>query len=238
MTRLIWADRPYEIGLDRGVLYPKNAPAEVWNGLISVDESPDTSNYVVRHIDGIRVQSGRGSESFAASVIAFSCPEIVSQVLRSGQRPIFDFSYRVQTESGHQIHLVYNALLIPSSLSYEQQTPSEPSWALFTIPMHIPGARLSAHLVVNTSTAYPEVTTLVEDLLYGTDSDMARMPTPTELDALFEANSILRVIDNGDGSFTITGPDSAIQMLDATTFQVSWPSAVYIDSNTYTIKSL
>jgi hypothetical protein len=67
---------------------------------------------------------------------------------------------------------------------------------------------------------------------------LARLPDPQEIFDIFEANSILRVVDNGDGTFTVTGPDDAITMLDDTTFEIDWPSVVVIDSNTYEISSL
>ena len=238
MTRLVWLDRPYEVGLDRGVLYPKNAPAEVWNGLRSVEEVPDRVEGFVRYIDGVPTQRGRSPEGFTANVSAFSCPNVLNQNLRSRQRPTFDFAYRVQTDSGSKLHMVYNATFIPSSLNYEQKAPADLTWGVFTTPSQIPGAKPSAHLVIDTSCAYSSVTTLIEEILYGTDADVPRMPSPAELNDIFEANSILRVVDHGDGTFTIIGPDSAIQMLDATTFQINWPSAVYINAATYTIKSL
>ena len=43
MSRLTWADpgeRFFEIGVDRGVLYVGDDAGVAWNGLISVDESP------------------------------------------------------------------------------------------------------------------------------------------------------------------------------------------------------
>jgi hypothetical protein len=67
---------------------------------------------------------------------------------------------------------------------------------------------------------------------------MARLPTPEELLGIFERTALLQVVDNGDGTFTVTGPDEAIQMLDPTTFQIAWPSAVYLDAESYSLSSL
>jgi hypothetical protein len=78
----------------------------------------------------------------------------------------------------------------------------------------------------------------LEDVLYGTDDESPRLPSPEEVFEIFEENAILRIIDNGDGTWTAIGPDSAIEMLDSETFEITWPSAVYIDADTYTISSL
>jgi len=92
--------------------------------------------------------------------------------------------------------------------------------------------------VVSADTAYSSAVSDLEDVLYGTATSDPHLPTPDEVLAIFEANSILQIIDNGDGTWTAIGPDDAITMLDANTFQIDWPSAVYIDANFYTIHSL
>jgi hypothetical protein len=43
------------------------------------------------------------------------------------------------------------------------------------------------------------------------------------------------VTDNGDDTFTITGPDILMQMINETTFQIESPYAFFTDADTYTI---
>lgn len=86
--------------------------------------------------------------------------------------------------------------------------------------------------------AYPATVQAFEDVLYGTDSYSSRLPGPDEVLEIFEEHSILRVIDDGDGTYTVIGPDEAITMLDSTTYEINWPSAVWIDSDYYTLSSL
>jgi hypothetical protein len=78
----------------------------------------------------------------------------------------------------------------------------------------------------------------LEALIYGDDDNDPVLPSPTEVLEIFESHTTLRITDNGDGSWTATGPDSAIVMLDATTFQITWPSAIFIDATSYKISSL
>jgi hypothetical protein len=96
----------------------------------------------------------------------------------------------------------------------------------------------SAQLVIDRDLAYSSTIEALEEVLYGSEAEAPRLPTPQEVMAIFEENSILQVVDHGDGSFTVTGPDEAIQMLDATSFEITWASAVYVDAETYTIHSL
>lgn len=246
MTRLTWGDisqRHYEAGVDRGVYYPPNGQGEAWNGLVSVEESPSESSEA-RYLDGIRIKSKKILGAFEATIEAFTYPPSFDEhlglsggLISRRRQGVFDFSYRVMTDNGYKIHLVYNATANPTSKSYQFNDVSTFSWTVTTKPLYIADAAPSAHLIIDASDAYSTTLEQIENELYGSDSGDARMPRPDEILAIFDANAILKVTDNGDGTFTVDGPDSAISMLDSTTFQIDWPSAVYISGDTYTISS-
>ena len=111
-------------------------------------------------------------------------------------------------------------------------------WSLNTVPEILPTGEFSAHVVINPKNAYPWAMSAIEDILYGTGISDSRFPGIIEVVDLFENASILRITDNGDGSWTAEGPDEAISMLDSTSFEITWPSAIYLDSETYRISSL
>jgi hypothetical protein len=242
MTRLDWDKtslRQYETGVDRGVFYPQGGFGEVWNGLISVQESPSDVDAQPRYIDGVKIGNRGRLGEFAGTIEAFTYPDSFYQSVLLQRRPkFFGMSYRVETGDSHKIHLVYKALLAPASREYVQRDSSIFSWEFTTRPQFIDGRQATAHLIIDTAVAYTETVAEIEEFLYGSDTEMARLPTPEELLGIFERNARLKVVDNGDGTFTVTGPDEAIQMLDPTTFQITWPSAVYIDPESYTISSL
>lgn len=244
MTRLTWGERPYEVGVDRGVCYTPGGIGESWNGLTNVEESPSESSET-RYQDGIKLPNRKTSESFSATIEAFTYPPSFEErlglsggLISRRRQGFFDFSYRIMTESGYKIHLVYNALATPTSYSYQQNDASPFSWDVTTRPRYMPSALPSAHIVVDSSLAYETVITQLEDILYGNDAFEPRMPTPEEVYAIFEENSILRVIDLGAGVFRITGPDDAVITLDANTSRVTWPSVIQLDTDTYSISSL
>lgn len=232
MAKLSWDKHDYETGLDRGVYFPSNAPAEAWSGLVSVVENPPELRTIVTYREGLKVVNLKSEGSYSATIDAYSYPTSLNR------RSTFGFSYRTLTSDGYRLHVVYNALAHFSEHSYKFDETSTFSFDISTTPVAIPGVKPSAHLVIDTETAYSWAVAAFEDVLYGSNASDARLPSPQEIFDIFEVNSLLRVTDNDDGSFTVTGPDDAIQMLDDTTFQIAWPSASYLDTDTYTIRSL
>jgi len=239
MTRLTWDARDYEIGVDRGVFYPLDGAGEAWSGIISVKDTSVESTQRRLYQDGLQVANRQSSGFFAGTVRAYSYPpsfytDILSQVR---QKPV-GFCYRTMTKTHYRLHLVYNVLFSPEGFSHEQSPVTSHSWGFTTLPIDIPGAKRSAHLIVETSIAYSWVIEILEDILYGTEGNAPRLPLPEEIVDIFETNAILQIIDNGDGTWTAIGPDSVVYLTDPDTFEISWPSAVYIDADSYTVSTL
>jgi len=114
------------------------------------------------------------------------------------------------------------------------------SWDITTTPVDVPSARATARLVISLDYANPDAITDLEDIIYGNDVSDPILPDPATVIEIFEARATLRITDNGDGTWTATGPGTAITMLDSATFQIDWPSAIfmYADPNEYRIFSL
>lgn len=263
MTRLSWAavgERFYEIGVDRGVLYVDNQEGVAWTGLTSVVEHPSGGSPRPFYIDGVKYLNLPSSEEFEATINAFTYPDEFASCdgtarfhrglfITQQPRKSFGLSYRTKvgndlagTDYGYKIHIVYNALAAPSQRANntisDSTNPSDFSWDITTRPPAMTGYKQTAHVMVDSRSTNPATISAIEDILYGTDSNSARIPTLTELIDVFETYATLTVTDNGDGTFTVAGPVEAIQMLDVTTFRITWPSAVVVDANSYTISSL
>lgn len=242
MAKLVWdktGPRQFTSGVDRGVYYPTDSPGEVWNGLASVKESPSDTDVRTRYVDGLPTRRASRPGSFAGSIEAYTYPDVFEEDVAGRRFPkTFGLSYRVQTNGSYKIHILYNVLVKKNDQNYEQEDPSIFSWDFTTKPITIPDARTTAHLVIDASVAYPWTLEALENALYGSEEAESRLPSPTEVIDIFDVNSILRVIDNGDGTWTATGPDEAFDMLDTTTFEITWPSAIFIDEETYELSSL
>lgn len=256
MTRLTWGaagSRIYEVGVDRGVFYPNGGIGVAWNGLIAVNEAPVEVDESSRYFDGVRYNSRSVFGGFSGNIEAYTYPEEFSEYdgysnRRSRQpRKSFGLSYRTRIENengtvGYKLHVVYNVLVTPSARDHSFGGSSLElttfNWDFTTKPEVIPGVNPCAHLVIDSRIAHSWALEAAEAALYGDNGTDARLPDPAELLEIFESNALLRIIDYGDGTWSAIGPDEAIQMLNATTFEITWPSAVYIDSDTYTITSL
>lgn len=242
MPRLVWdqTNAPYESGLDRGVFFEYGEPGIPWVGLVSVSEEPG-GGFTPRYVDGLQFYIPE-EQDFRCTIDAFMYPpqldSYILDVTVRDQSKLFGFSYRTKTDTGYKIHLIYNAQVSPSLFGYEQEEPSIFSWEVTTTPIEVPDAKQTSHLIIDTSVAYPNVVSELETMLYGSEESFSFLPTAAQVYNLFEENAILRVTRNGDGTFTVTGPDSAIQHLSGGIFEITWDSAKRIDENTYEISSL
>ncbi|QFP95414.1 major tail protein [Arthrobacter phage Makai] len=265
MTKLIWGSAGkqfYEAGTDRGVLY-LDGTGVAWEGLVSVDESPSGGESEKYYYDGLPYIHTSSVEEFKASIEAYTWPvefaqcdgsEEIAQGLYISQqnRKEFGLSYRTlvgndldELEHAYKIHIVYNCMASSSSRAYSTMgdgvDPTMFKWDISTRPVKFEdpafGTRYGAHLVLDSREMYPWALTAVEDVLYGTDTEAPRLPTPQELLALFIDNAILKITDNGDGTWTADGPDSIISMLSTDVFQINWTSANMIDEDKYTVSS-
>ena len=84
MSRIIWdktGERWYEMGADRGVVYPQSSDGRypkgvAWNGLTAVTESPEGAEATDLWADNIKYGSLRSAETFGGDRKA-SCRERV-----------------------------------------------------------------------------------------------------------------------------------------------------------------
>lgn len=261
MARLDWnaaGTRFYEAGVDRGVLYINGQAGVAWNGLTSVSESSSGGEAQSYYIDGVKYANIPSSEEYEATITAFTYPDEFLQCEgfvqpRSGlfltrqRRKSFGLSYRtkigndLEDEYGYKIHVVYNALAAPTeranSTLGESTDPSDFSWKITTRAPAMSGYKRTAHVVIDSRHTDPVVLSLIEDILYGNDEESSRLPTFAELLEAFDTISSLTVVDNGDGTWTATAPYEVIRMLDDTTFEITSPTAVFIDEDSYTLSS-
>jgi hypothetical protein len=246
MTRISWdTAKVYSQGLQQGVLYPQNSPGVAWNGLISVTENGDTNSVSSIYVDGQNSVNGIPPGTFAGTLSAYTYPDelepslgVVGGYTAQVRKP-FSICYR----DNNQIHIVYNLVLDPGSDKYEtvSDNPSALNfqWGFTTLPVNIPWARPSAHLVILTDQAAAGAISDLENLIYGDNSNAPSLPTPTQIYNLFDPYSTVVITDNGDGTWTANdNGNGAITMLDGSTFQIDWPSAVFLTSTEYRIRSL
>ena len=216
MSKLVWdksGERIYETGVDRGVLFPKDDAGEyqsgvVWNGLTAVNETPSGAEANPIYADNVKYLNLMSAEDFGASIEAYTYPDefapcqgiaapAVGVSIGQQTRREFGVSYRTLigndvdgTDHGYQIHLVYNALAAPSEKGYStvNETPEAItfSWSITTTPVAVTGHKPTAHLEIDSTKASAAILKQLEDMLYGTESEESKLPTPDEVIALFK----------------------------------------------------
>jgi hypothetical protein len=239
MTRISWdgtGDKFYEVGVDQGVLYVDGQDGVPWIGLVTVSEAPSGGDARETYLDGIKIVNRSRPEDFAAKIEAYTYPvefeacegsQEMANGLRISQqnRKMFNLAYRTKVgndidglDHAYKIHLIYNALASPTDKDYaslgDSTDPSTFNWSISTRPVRFEdpffGVKYGAHLVLDSRVVYPWAMEAVENVLYGTDDTAPRMPSPQELLELFVDNALLKILDNGDGTWTATGPDTII----------------------------
>ena len=216
MATLTWdvqGERYYETGVSKGVLYPfkegKYSKGVAWNGLTAVNESPSGAEPTPLYADNIKYLNLLSNEEFAATVEAYTYPdefaecdgsaELAAGVSVGQQKRIpFGMSYVTKVgndtdgqDYGYKIHLIYGALAKPSQKNYATINDNPEaitfSWELSTTPVAVPNLKPTACITIDSKKVTPEKLKKIEDKLYGTESEEATLPTPTELAALIAA---------------------------------------------------
>lgn len=255
MTRLVWseeAERTCENGLDRGVLYVAGYGGVPWNGLISITEKPSRNEVRKYYMDGETFLNLGTREEFDFTIEAFACPKIFELCdgytqpvpglyLSAQSRAVFGLSYRTVVGVDHyKLHIVYNAVAKSANRSRTTMDtnvrPVRLVWDATSKPESVSGYLSTAHFVIDTRDAYPLRVSQVEDILYGSPSNTARLPTVPELFDILGEPVDLTVTDNLDGTYTLVGPRESL-VVGTNDFELTWSTAIYVDEHSYTITS-
>lgn len=216
MAKLVWNEagkRLYETGIDKGVLYVSDGSGGyqkgvVWNGLVSVNESPSGAEATPLYAGNIKYVELMSNEEFGASIEAYTYPEEFEQCDGSaeladgvtiGQQPrkSFGLCYRTKIgndtagdDHGYKIHLIYGAKAAPTEKSYTTINDSPEaitfSWEVTTTPIEVEGHKPTATLTIDSTKVAPDKLAAIEKKLYGDVSTEAALPTPAEILALVQ----------------------------------------------------
>jgi len=217
MTVLTWdnvGDRRYETGIDHGVLYQLDALGEYvdgvpWNGLTTVTESPSGAESNKQYADNIVYVNLISAEEFGGTIEAYTYPDEFGQndgtlepapgvaVGQQGRRP-FGLAYRTLMgndvdgqDHGYKLHLVYGAQAAPSEKAYATVNDSPEaaalSWEFTTTPISVTNRKPTSILTIDSTQSDPDDLQALENILFGTVADEARLPSPDEVIALFTA---------------------------------------------------
>lgn len=210
MSRIVWdqaGERLYETGVKNGVLYPQDngvyPKGVAWNGLTAVTESPSGAEATALYADDIKYLNLMSKEEFGATIEAYMAPEefdecdgtaSIAAGVTIGQqsRKAFGMAYKtmigndVKGDSyGYKLHIIYGALAAPSEKSYATISDSPEaitlSWEVTTTPVTVEGFEPTATVTINSTKVDAAKLAALEDILYGSETEDARLPLPDEI---------------------------------------------------------
>ena len=223
-ARLTWdgtGERFYHTGVKNGVLYVQSGTSYpkgvAWNGLISVDSTPDGAELQELWADNMKYASFRSAETYGGTIKAYTFPDefyacdgyaspadLDGMHIGQQNRASFGFCYRTEigndtasdSDDGYILHLVYGATVSPTDMTHEtiNDSPSagEMSWEFKTTPVTVASTTLAngkatSYIQLNSLELGSTKMTAIETVLYGSTTADARLPLPDEVKTILAA---------------------------------------------------
>ena len=192
------ANRLYEVGIDRVVLYKQTNDSTypkgvAWNGVTTLTESSSGAEETKLYADNIKYLSIRSAEEIGGTIEAYTYPDewkecdgrrsLATGVEVSQQvRKSFGLAYRTtlgndveDNDYSYKLHLFYNLTAAPTERSYATINDSPEaitfSWELASTPITMPnGLKASSLITINAAEADAEKLATLEQILYGSVS--------------------------------------------------------------------
>lgn len=216
MSKLVWdatSTRLYETGVKQGVLYVQAngeySKGVAWNGLTAVTESPSGAEATALYADDIKYLNLMSAEEFGATIEAYTYPDefaecdgsaALTEGVMIGQqaRKTFGLCYRTTVgndvdgnDHGYKLHLIYGCLAAPSEKAYATINDSPEaitfSWEVTTTPVAVAGHKPTAIVTIDSTKCDAAKLAALEEILYGSESEEARLPLPDEIKTLMTA---------------------------------------------------
>ena len=219
MSKLAWdqtGERQYETGTKKGVYYPMSDAGDyeggvAWNGLTGVTESPSGAESTALYADDIKYLDLTSAEELGGTITAYTYPPefgeadgsaepVEGVVIGQQARKTFGMSYQSTigndvkgNDYGYKLHLIYGMKVSPAERAYATINDSpeaiEFSWEFTTTPVAVTGFKPTACLTINSTKVDATKLQELEDILYGSESEEARLPLPDEVINLLKTSA-------------------------------------------------
>lgn len=208
---LTWDDsgkRLFETGVDHVVLYLLDAQGAystgvAWNGVTSIAESPSGAEPTDLYADNIKYLTLMSAETLSATLEAYTYPDeyeacdgsaelVAGATIGQQPRARFGLCYRTRLGNdvdgdnhGYKLHMIYGCQASPSQRSYQTVNDSPEaitfSWDINTTPVNVTGFKPTSYLCIDSTQANADKLADLEEILYGGESNTARLPLPDEI---------------------------------------------------------
>lgn len=257
MAKLVWDElgkKLYQTGDKKGVLYLQESDGSydtgvAWSGLTGVTITPEGAEPTDLWADDTKYVTLRSAEKVSGTIEAYMYPDefmlcdgyaqpIPGVAIGQQSRRAFGFVF-VSTlgndtelnDHGYIIHILYNCTVSPSERGYSTINDSPEaitfSWSLSTTPVNVTGYKPTSSLDIDSTKVTPEQLKAIEDVLFGTENDDARLPLPDEVLRIMNEAPVEHSITLNKSTTTIAA--SSTETLTATTVpadaEVTWTSS-------------
>lgn len=210
MSKLIWdqtGEKLYETGVEQVALYPQAGgeyPKGVaWNGFTALNLTPSGAEPTPLYANNRKYLTLMSVEELGGTIEAYTYPveweacdgsaELVPGVTL-GQQARSTFGLVAKTivgndtdlnKHGYKLHLVYGALASPSEKAYSTINDSPEvnpmSWEFTTTPVTVEGYNATSYICIDSTKVDAGKLAALEAVLYGSESEEARLPLPSEI---------------------------------------------------------
>ncbi|MBQ0088387.1 MAG: hypothetical protein KBT27_03520 [Prevotellaceae bacterium] len=200
--------------------YPKGV---AWNGVSSISESPSGAEANDIYADNQKYLSLLSKETFSETLEAYMYPDewepcdgslspVKGVRIYQQARQSFGLCYRTIIGNdtageayGYKLHLVYNCKATPSERSYSTTSESPEaatfSYSISTTAIEVENYKPTSLITIDSTDylkedgGYEDAFIALEDVLYGTDSKEATLPSPEDVFKILKGETV----ENGAG---------------------------------------
>ena len=210
MSKLYWdqtSEKLYETGVEQVALYKQVSgayPAGVaWNGVTALNISPSGAEPTPLYANDTKYLNLMSNEELGFTLEAYTYPEEweecdgsaeAAEGVYLGQQPRVKFGLAAKTlvgndtegtTYGYKLHLFYGCLASPAEESHATVNDSPEavtfSWTVSTEPVSVEGYKPTSYICIDSTKADPDKLATLEAMIYGSDSEEAKLPMPSEV---------------------------------------------------------
>ena len=210
MSKLVWdqtSEKLFETGVEQVALYKQVSgayPAGVaWNGVTALNISPSGAEPTPLYANDSKYLNLMSNEELGYTIEAYTYPEEWEECDGSaeaatgvylGQQPRTKFGLVAKTligndtegtAHGYKLHLFYGCIASPAEESHATTNDSPEaltfSWTVNTEPVAVAGYKPTSYICIDSTKADPSKLAALEAILYGSESQEAKLPLPSEI---------------------------------------------------------
>lgn len=210
MSKLVWdqtSEKLFETGVEQVALYKQVSgayPAGVaWNGVTALNISPSGAEPTPLYANDAKYLNLMSNEELGYTIEAYTYPEEWEECDGSaeaatgvylGQQPRTKFGLVAKTligndtegtAHGYKLHLFYGCIASPAEESHATTNDSPEaltfSWTVNTEPVAVAGYKPTSYICIDSTKADPSKLAALEAILYGSESQEAKLPLPSEI---------------------------------------------------------